>query len=769
MALQTNDALRQVLNNLEAAVFVIDANTYEILFVNKNTVKLFGVDLKIENICWKTLQKGQTEKCSFCGINNIKSAKNGQITKWKCQSTINNQWYEVHDQLIKWDNGRIAHLEIAYDNIETEKNQINESDKFFSIREALENEKKYKKLYNLLKFMSDNAADMFWAKDINNRFTFVNKVFAKKLLNTEDTEEPIGKDIIFYAKREQKTHPDIKDFYTLAEKCETYDEKAKKSGKPLHFYYSGKIVNTYIYLDVYKSPLLDNKGKITGTVGYARDITETRKYQKELKDNVEKFRLYLNAMPVGLFIMDEKGVIKEVNSAIEKLLGKSEKELMGKNLKDFVYSKDYKSLSKGMKILVQQGSAKGEGIFPIGKNKNMAIAYNGLKLSDTSYLGVINDITAERQAKELLKLNEQRYRTVFENLPNIAVQAYDINRKTIFWNDTSTLFYGYTKEEVYGKRFEDLIIPDDKREWAKRKINEWLNTSKPTKPGEYLRKRKDGSIFTVFSSFIKIVNYHGKKEFFSLDIDLSTIKETENKLKQTLAALKESNKTKDKIFSIIGHDLRAPFNSLLGFTELLIDQYYDFTDEERFNMVNVLRKNSLQAFNLLNNILEWSRQQLGTIHYQPNVVFIKQIVDEVINSVKISAEEKQLTIENKINPHHFAYCDKATVSVIIRNIISNAIKFTFKNGNIEISSSLKSDKLWISIKDTGIGISRKNIEKILRSQGDYTTLGTQGEKGTGLGLMLSQNFIKMNKGELQISSQPGKGSIFSFSLPLFNK
>ncbi len=632
--------------------------------------------------------------------------------------------------------------------------------------ELSESKQKYETLYKTMKIMSDNAIDMIWTKDKNNKFTFVNKVVAEKLLNAKDTEEPIGKNEMYFIKRERNKHKNDKDWYSFGEECQNSDEIVKKTGKSGRFNEYGNVMGKFMFLDVYKAPLKDDNGKITGTVGYARDITELKKYEKELKDTVERFRNYLNFMPVAIFVFDKNGNIKEVNSAFEKITRKKEEELKGVNIKNFIKPDNLEGFDKGLKILTMHGSVNGQGRFVVNDAEKF-ISYHGIKLDDNTYLAVLFDITQQKLTDKALKINEQRYRTVFENLPNIAVQAYDKNRKAIFWNETSTKIYGYTKEEALGKEFEELIIPDDRKEAAKNLIDKWINGKSLAKPGEYRRKRKDNTIFYVYSTLIQIINYLGEKEIFALDIDLSPIKETENKLKKALSELEELNKTKDKIFSIIGHDLRSPFNSLLGFTELLSAKFHDFSEEEKYTMIKVLRKNSLQAYNLLNNILEWSRQQMGAISYQPSVVFIKNIFDEVISYIEINADEKDITIENKINPHHFAFVDKGSIAVVIRNLLSNAIKFTPKNGKITINSNLINTNLWVSITDTGMGIKKEVIDKLLSGQGEYTSTGTEGEKGTGLGLILCKNFLKMNKGELKIESEPGKGSTFSFRLPIY--
>jgi len=676
---------------------------------------------------------------------------------------------------IKKKNGKIAWFDdIAFPVRDVRDNKVvkvynslrdisaeKEAEERFALRE-----KKYRELFNLVKIMSDNAADMIWAKDMDNKFIFVNELMAKKFLNAKDTDEPIGKNVMFFVMRERNEHPEHKDWFTFDAECADSDEIVKENKKPGHFKEYGFVMGKYLSFDVYKSPLWDDAGNMIGTVGYARDITLEEHYQKELENSAKRFKYYLNNLPVAVFVTDENGRFVEINSAAEELTGLKAEKLKKMVVKDFVNEENIEKLKKAGDKLRNEGEISGEDNFIMADKQKKTVFYQTMKLPDKQFLAVAIDVTKQKEVENVLRLNEQRYRTVFEGLPNIAVQAYDKNRQVIFWNKASVLLFGYSKEEALGKTFEELIIPVNKREWAKQKVNNWLQSDELTKPGEYSRMKKNGAIFTVYSSFIKIVNIKGEKEFFSLDIDLSAVKQAESQLKQTLKELEESNKAKDLILSIVAHDLRSPFNSLLGFTELLSEQYHDFSEEERLNMIGLLRKNSFQAFDLLNNVLQWSRQQLGTIKYEPSIFLIKPLVKEVVSQLNIAAEDKNIRVIDKTANSHFGYFDRGLISVVLRNLISNAIKFTPQGGEINISSVNQDKNLWVNIEDNGIGIDKNILEKILNSKGNYTTKGTEGEKGTGFGLMLCNDFIKMNKGKLKISSILGKGSMFSFNLPI---
>lgn len=229
--------------------------------------------------------------------------------------------------------------------------------------------------------------------------------------------------------------------------------------------------------------------------------------------------------------------------------------------------------------------------------------------------------------------------------------------------------------------------------------------------------------------------------------------------------LEESNQTKDKYFSIIAHDLKNPFNAILGFTDLLVEQYHDFDEDERKTMILELNKSSKIVYDLLENLLTWSRAQSGKIELYPKNLSLNSIIEDCVISYSRNAEQKHIDLIKNIPNGVNVYADQFTITVIINNILNNAVKFTPDKGSVTISAIKTKNWIQVSIKDTGIGMSREIIDYLLQSKKIDSTPGTRNEKGTGLGLTLIRDFIKKNNGTLAIESEPDKGTDFKFTLP----
>ena len=232
--------------------------------------------------------------------------------------------------------------------------------------------------------------------------------------------------------------------------------------------------------------------------------------------------------------------------------------------------------------------------------------------------------------------------------------------------------------------------------------------------------------------------------------------------------LMELNATKDKFFSIISHDLRNPFSSLLSISELMVESF-DQTDREEhkagFRKINQSVKHLLD---LLENLLTWSRSQRGRIKYDPVRFNLSSVIQENINLHRLSAEKKGIMLLSPERDEVFAFGDRDMVNSVIRNLMTNAVKFTDRNKKVEVRVQPKDDEVEISIADEGIGIDAENMEKLFRIDEKFKSTGTAGEKGTGLGLIICREFVEKNGGEITVQSTPGEGSIFSFTLPVAN-
>jgi signal transduction histidine kinase len=234
-------------------------------------------------------------------------------------------------------------------------------------------------------------------------------------------------------------------------------------------------------------------------------------------------------------------------------------------------------------------------------------------------------------------------------------------------------------------------------------------------------------------------------------------------LNQKSTELEKVNATKDKLFGIIGHDLRSPINSLKGLMDLLANQHIS---AEEFVMFSSKLKNGVEhAHFTLNNLLEWANSQMKGLVADPIMTNLAELGEENFNFLGQLASAKQIQLQNKIEPNLEAFVDPDQINLVFRNLISNAIKFTPENGLITLQSKMDGDFCEIAIIDTGVGMSTENVAKLFNKASHYTTYGTGGEKGTGLGLLLCQEMIEKNGGTIWVESEEGKGTAFKFRLP----
>lgn len=230
--------------------------------------------------------------------------------------------------------------------------------------------------------------------------------------------------------------------------------------------------------------------------------------------------------------------------------------------------------------------------------------------------------------------------------------------------------------------------------------------------------------------------------------------------------IKKLNDTKDKFFSIIGHDLRSPLNSLSAFTRLLTDHLESMSKEEILTMATELGKSVKNVNNLLENLLEWSGSQTGTIDFTSEKFDLTAVLEESKELFKEMARAKRLSVVNNATKPLMVDAHKNSISTVVRNLVSNALKFTPENGRVTLDWQKSENEVVVSVADTGVGISPEMVELLFRVDTRCTTTGTQNEKGTGLGLVLCREFVEKNGGQIWLKSSPGIGSEFKFNIPV---
>ncbi|MEI8049700.1 MAG: hybrid sensor histidine kinase/response regulator [Bacteroidota bacterium] len=252
---------------------------------------------------------------------------------------------------------------------------------------------------------------------------------------------------------------------------------------------------------------------------------------------------------------------------------------------------------------------------------------------------------------------------------------------------------------------------------------------------------------------------------FKLQTEIEERKKTEAALKQTEQKLRDAITAKDKFFSIIAHDLRNPFNAVIGFSAILKENLHDLSSEKVMLYAGYLHDAARSAFLLLTNLLDWARSQTDQIKYDPEQMAISEIIEATFSVLSGEATKKSILLVNRVAGEVSVFADRNMISAVIRNLLSNAIKFTHKGGKVTVNASTSGRMNIFTIEDTGVGIRKQDIEKLFRIDSKVSNPGTEKEDGSGLGLILCHEFIEKNGGKIRVESELGKGSRFIFTLP----
>lgn len=353
-----------------------------------------------------------------------------------------------------------------------------------------------------------------------------------------------------------------------------------------------------------------------------------------------------------------------------------------------------------------------------------------------------------------------------------GMRLIDENGTMLLVNDAFCKMIGMEREELIGKSFS-IIYYTEQDKMAKKEKERFIKRDiAPHFERELTLWNKKKIWFELSNNYLQDDN--GALLLLSIFRDITERKRAEAEIiaerdliRKYSEELREINASKDKFFSIISHDLKSPFQSMLGISDLLVNSSNGLGSKEKEMLIHQLNKSIHNQYKLLENLLQWSRLQTGRINYLPRRVDMGWVIGESFNLLGGNAAQKSIELRNEIGDECIVYADLSMVSSIAQNLISNAIKFTPRDGYITVSCTQSGDYYQISVADTGIGIHEEDFPKIFRLDCSYSTLGTENEGGTGLGLVICKEMVEKNCGELSVESTPGKGTVFTFSLPKY--
>jgi PAS domain S-box-containing protein len=338
-----------------------------------------------------------------------------------------------------------------------------------------------------------------------------------------------------------------------------------------------------------------------------------------------------------------------------------------------------------------------------------------------------------------------------------------------FINPGFTVLYGYSAEEVVGKSTPRILKSGKLEQSVYEQFWQKLLKKEEVR-GELINKRKNDSLVEIESTSNAIIDDKNNIiGFLSIQREITERKQNEMIIQGQNQVLQELNATKDKFFSIIAHDLKSPFNSIIGISDLLIRNIDKYGIQDIKSYTKSINKAAKETLQLLENLLEWSQLQQGMIN--PNIIAnnFKTVVSEICLLYTEIAAIKSIKLQNNINEDIFINCDIYMTKTVLRNLISNAIKFSKNDGIISINSYQHQSNLVVQVKDTGIGIPLNNIPHLFSIVKNISTFGTAGEKGTGLGLLLCKELIEKQGGKIWVESEENIGSTFYFTLNLLEE
>lgn len=501
----------------------------------------------------------------------------------------------------------------------------------------------------------------------------------------------------------------------------------------------------------------------------AQSLKDKETIQKALRESEALYRVTLDASPDGIILSDIHGHITMASpSAIQLLGGENEQDLLGEKFLRFIIPDDWDRLKADIEKLIQGSKIQANeyrGKRLDGSLFHTEITGDLIKDEFDNTRGIIfdwRDISDRNRAELKLQESEQRYRLLVETANEGVLVAQGNSLR--FVNPMMLEITGYTEDELHSKPFLDFIHPDD-RELVQSNYVKRLSYD-PVEPRYQFRIfTRDKEIKWVEVSGAAI-DWDGSLATFNFMTDITERKKTEQELERKNAELLNLNAEKDKLFSILAHDLRSPFSSFMKYTEIMAEDLYEMCIQEIQDMAVEMKESAINLNSLLENLLEWSRMESGLISFAPSSFLLKPKIAESMALVIQAANKKEIQIQYDIPDDLLVDADENMLKLIVRNLGYNAVKFTFRGGTITLKAKpVNSHSVEISVKDSGIGIGSEGIGNLFSLNKRTSRTGTEGELSTGLGLILCKEFVEKNGGKIWVESEVGKGSIFQFTIP----
>ena len=538
---------------------------------------------------------------------------------------------------------------------------------------------------------------------------------------------------------------------------------------------------------------------------------ELKVQSEEILKEKQSLRTLIDSMPDFIYFKDRTSrfiVVNEIsakghNITTEEMVGKTDYDFLPKEDADKYYFDEQNIMSSGEALInMEETTTQSDGtkifmsatkiplkdtsgnvIGLVGISRNIThqkeieqeLRHNAEVMNETNVL--LEEKQEEiQQQKEELQAQTEHLREVNFELEKLSIVASKTDNSIVIldkdmnfeWcNDSFTEFCGMEKDEFikkYGKNLRDISSYEE----IDKKIEEILQTKDSV---TYIAKHNFKGDIDVWAQTMLTPVLDDKGEiykFILIDTDITKIKEAEEQINKQKIEIEEQrdeltklNATKDKFFSIIAHDLKNPFHTIMGFSDLLSKSYDEIDEEKKQEFIKLISDSSQGAYSLLENLLNWARTQTNRIKFEPTSFNLVPIIKQVYGVKKGDVINKDIALIPPKEEEIQVFADPNMIETVIRNLVSNSIKFTENKGKISVEVSINKDKAKVNVIDTGVGMSKEVQDKLFKLEEFHTSKGTSGESGTGLGLLICREFILKHDSDIEVSSEPGKGSSFS--------
>ncbi len=403
--------------------------------------------------------------------------------------------------------------------------------------------------------------------------------------------------------------------------------------------------------------------------------------------------------------------------------------------------------------------------FPDYKSSYMIrliVMYIFILLFAYSYETVFNRINSELEESNLrLTQSEEEYRTLVENA-NIGILIIKSD-KVIFSNNFFSRMTDQNRESLIGKNISDILNRDD-FEKAKGIFRTGPRDNGNPESIESTITTREGKSIDVDINILKI-DYQKEPALLVIIYNISKKKSAEKEREKLITQLNKVLSMKDRFISVLAHDLKGPLGSYFEFMEFFEANFHEMTDEEKKDVISTIKVSSKNNYNLLQNLLNWARLQNNKLPFNPEILSFKEVVNETIDFYRTEAERKNLKIIFNINPKLYLFCDSEMINIIMRNLVSTAIKCSKNKGSIRIIATELKGHVKIEVSDNGKGIKSELLADLFNLDIYSRGKAGSGKMSSGLGLILSKEMIEKNGGQMWIESKEGKGTTFTFTLP----